>query len=84
MICIHKYPLEVTRYQSVEMPHGAKLVHIDLQGDRICVWAEGNSELPKVRRSFEIYGTGEPIETFARHLKTVLLGQFVWHTYGDM
>lgn len=83
MICIHKYPLEFTDHQSIDMPLGAKIVHIDLQDNQLCVWAEGNPEHPKVQRKFELYATGEKIETMARHLKTVLIGRFVYHIYGD-
>lgn len=86
MITIYKYSLETTDYQEVEMPKGAIIRAIQIQGDWICLWAEVNTANPKEIRRIEMFGTGHPIrhdfENIDRnYLATVQDTSLVWHFY---
>lgn len=59
---IWKFPLRVTDVQHViDMPVGAKLLDVQMQGDDCCMWALCNEHAPKELRRIAIYGTGNPI-----------------------
>lgn len=71
MKTIHKYPLEVTDFQEVEMPEGAKILHIQTQPapygtkagrEQLCLWAEVDPDKPLVPRRIRIFGTGHDME----------------------
>jgi hypothetical protein len=84
MKTIFKYPITITRFQSVEMPDGAKPIHVGLSPDGTpCIWAEVNTENPIINHSVNVVGTGHDITnlTFKRHVGTFLQGPFVWHVY---
>lgn len=63
---------------TVEMPEGAKPLHVAGQGENICLWAEVDPANKKVKRVFELFGTGHVIgNAFARgYVGTA-------HIYGD-
>lgn len=58
MKTIHKYPLELTEMQFIEMPKDAKVLTAQSQDSKICLWAEVESHQPTELRRFIIYGTG--------------------------
>lgn len=72
----------------LEMPKGAKLLHVNppfdpLDGD-ISIWMLVYPDQPKVRRRLRIYGTGhstELTEQVENYVGTVHLGMFVWHVF---
>lgn len=45
----------------VEMPKGARLLHVHEQGGDVCLWAEVDPAAPKVDRVVLVFGTGHPI-----------------------
>lgn len=55
---IFKYQLETTDIQQVEMPEGAIILCIQTQNEEPCIWALVTPENDKVKRTFEIFGTG--------------------------
>lgn len=87
MRVIQRYPLEHRDVQTVEMPHGATILSVQVQHDEIAVWAEVDPDLPKLKRTFSIYVTGDPIseedrKAAPRHLATVQWKAIVLHIYS--
>jgi len=46
----------------LDMPVGAKPLAVHEQHGKIALWWEVDSEQPYERRTFDMYGTGHPIE----------------------
>lgn len=65
----------------VEMPEGAKAVHIGFQGRQLTMWAEIDPSAPLTHRSFEIVGTGHDIPDGGQHVYSWIDEPFVWHLY---
>ena len=72
------------------MPKGAEILTAQIQDDNLCLWALVN---PKVRteiRVIEIFGTGNPISSYARinrkYISTFQIqeGNLVFHVFEDM
>jgi len=86
---IYKYVLEVTGDQSIAMPDAAKVLAIQVQHGKPCVWAEVDSEQTVTAfRRFVTVGTGAPTpEDFDKlhYVGTYQLdsGNFVGHVYVD-
>lgn len=84
---IFKYPLEITDVQDVTMPAGVKILSVAEQDHSgIVLWADVDSQAPKVRRRIVIVGTGNPMLTVpadAVFVGTVQTfgGRLVWHVY---
>ncbi len=68
---IWKFPLESTGNQTILMPIGAKILHIETQGTLPCIWALVDPKKQKEPRHIEIYGTGHEIECSK--------GKELWH-----
>lgn len=85
MKTIYKYTLEVTDEQTVNMPSGAKILHLEEQHSSICMWALVDREEPNIARIFQIFGTGHQIPESAlrTYIATVLTdqGRFAWHVF---
>jgi len=86
MQVIYKYQLFVTDAQQIEMFQDAKILCVQVQDGRPCIWAQGNPNLPYTRRKIRIFGTGNHIydDEFLVYLGTVQIGEFVWHVYEDI
>lgn len=60
---IYKYPLEITDEQVVMLPAYARLLTVQVQNDKPCLWAVVNPALPNdVPLTVYMFGTGHPIE----------------------
>jgi hypothetical protein len=82
MKTIYKYPLRGV-LSDVEMPIGAKILHVHGQNGNPCIWAHVNSEAKTESRSFMVIGTGtydDPGER-AIYLGTVHIDWFVGHVF---
>lgn len=67
---------------TVEMPAGAKLLSIQTQNGRGCLWAEVEMTAPIRKRAFMIVGTGHEIPALCGgYVGTYQVGHFVWHVY---
>lgn len=71
------------------MPANAKILHVDVQNEVPCIWAEIDTiETQKVERRFHIFGTGHkmPAKVALDHLGTFLIdhGRFVFHVYEEL
>lgn len=62
MKTIYKYELEITGEQTLEMPSGAMMLHLGVQGNTPVLWAlvDPTCTTPS-RRTFETFGTGHKI-----------------------
>jgi len=82
---IYKYPLETTDVQTVSMPIGAKILTVQTQNDKPCIWALVNPEAPTEKRNIEIYGNGHEIHNEAdlTYIGTyqMLDGELILHVF---
>jgi hypothetical protein len=59
---IWKYPIIITDRQTLQMPAGAQLLTVQMQGDGPQLWAiVDESESVEEQRTVAIYGTGHPL-----------------------
>lgn len=87
MHTIHKFILREVDRQRVMMPKDAKILSIQLQHEKLCIWAEVHDELQLEERKFLVFGTGNPLrvgcnDTFLGTVQT-RSGAIVWHIYED-
>lgn len=68
---IWKWPLQVTDLQQVQMPRGAQVLSVQMQGGAPQLWALVDEKAPAEPRTFATYGTGNPMPEVADY------GQFV-------
>lgn len=92
---IWKYPLEMKKSQTIELPEGAKILSCISQGDQVVIYADvdDNPELECPPVEFYIIGTGNPvvksdgtnIPVDATFLGTVTTHDdcLVWHVFHD-
>lgn len=59
---IFKYQIETLDNQTIEMPRGAEILHLDLQNNIPCIWALVDDKNPKEKREFLVVGTGHEID----------------------
>lgn len=58
---IWKYELEICDQQTINMPVGAKLLCIQMQHGKPCIWAICDPMAQPKPRHIAIYGTGQPM-----------------------
>jgi hypothetical protein len=79
---VWKFPLRLSMGQWVEMPQGARIVHVGLQDAVICAWAIVDPDAPIEHRVFRIVGTGHrEIIDGSTYLGTVQQDVYVWHVF---
>ena len=84
---IFKYPLvqDPDRLHYVEMPAGAKMLHVGEQHGELYVWAMVNPNSTAVNYKFFVLGTGEDIghlEMRCGFLGSVQMSNgLVWHVF---
>lgn len=85
MRTIHKYEIPQTRESVIEMPRGAQLLSVGVDGrDALCVWVECYDQTPLVSRAFYVSGTGWSLDgrPHSRFIGTVVTKTgYVWHVY---
>ena len=70
----------------IEMPRGAEILTIQLQGEIPTVWAMVDPDAPKVRRKIVILGTGHVVASWPpdrryKYINTFQVGPFVFHLF---
>jgi len=86
MKTIYKY--EINPFQSsTQMPVGAKILTVQGQHQKICVWAEVDDQAEMESVVLQIYGTGHRLPEDADH-EYIGTGQsdggaFVFHVYKE-
>jgi hypothetical protein len=81
---IWKFPLESVDEQTVEMPEGAWILTVQMQGSVPCLWAVVHPEARLTPRRILIHGTGRPpLDRLGRYIGTVQMldGSRVFHVF---
>jgi hypothetical protein len=83
MKTIYKFPLVIIGKQFVELPKGARIIHIGLDpSGKASLWAEVDTTEPKILRVVRIVGTGHSLpEAPAKHVGSFIDGDTVLHVY---
>lgn len=72
---------------SIDVPIGAEILSVQMQGDIPCIWLLVNPKAPTQSRYFEIYGTGTDIPydmgIMRNYIGTYQLdnGDFIFHVF---
>ena len=83
MITIFKYELKITDEQKIDIPEGAKILSVQMQGDTPCLWAMVNTKNKLESRSIAIIGTGNPCWCPEwDFVGTIQERVFVWHVFA--
>lgn len=80
---VHKYTLNPTpgRPQQLELPKEAKILHIADQYGYIRLWALVDPVASNETRTFQVFGTGQPVYPAADYIGTLQMEPFVWHIF---
>ena len=86
MKTIWKYPLTLDDLQTIEMPKGSKILHVEFQEtiEAPCLWALVDPQKDKERIRLVTHGTGYPVrDTTGKHLGSYQMrgGQLVFHVF---
>jgi len=84
---IYKYELEVMDNQNLRLPIGAKILTVQSQNGKPCLWALVDISAETEVRHIEIFGTGHPVlsdmGTSREYISTFQMhgGQLVFHAF---
>lgn len=81
---VWKYEFTITDAVQLQMPIGAKILSVQLQGDLPCLWALVDPSEPTKKRYFRIFGTGHNIDLDDSHYIGTFMtdvGALVWHMF---
>jgi len=84
---IWKYPFPVSYKFMVEMPSGAEVLSVQLQGELTCMWVLVDPDAAKVKRLFHVYGTGHPIPDHTSRRRFIGTWQYlglVFHLFEEL
>ena len=88
MKTIWKYPIHITDEIRLEMPMGATVLDVQMQGSSLCLWALVDTHKPLETRRFRIFGTGNPFDLDDEwawgFIATVQVSPFVWHIFETL
>lgn len=82
MIAVWKFPIEVTRDQTIEVPDNPKVLHVGLDPEGTpCLWCQVLTTNERVKLPVSVVGTGHPVPQGRAHRGSFIDGPFVWHVY---
>lgn len=86
MKMVYTYPLDIQDEVIVMMPKGARVLSVQVQNGRPCLWAAVDpTEMELEKRMFRIAGTGHPIcdDVVDGFIGTIQLynGKLVFHVF---
>lgn len=91
MRTIHKQKIEITDFQTIELPEKSRILHLGKQGkngvggDNVCIWYECDTDMPKKKANIHCFGTGHemPDNDNLQYIDTVLIfdDSLVFHFY---
>lgn len=83
---VRKYEVAHGRDAEVEMPSGARILHVGIQRGCVLVWALVNPEAGMIVRHIGYFATGEPVPPDVEHVGTAMTvgGAFVWHVFESV
>ena len=79
---IWKYQIDSSDCK-IEMPEGAKILSLQVQGGVPCIWVRVNPDKPIEIRRFITYVTGssDDIDPYSRYIGTYQIQWFVGHIF---
>lgn len=85
MNSVWKFPLPIVDDVTIEMPQGARVLHVETQFDSAQMWALVDPNQPLVQRRFKVVGTGhrhEDMDTW-HYIGTFPMfgGGLMWHVF---
>ena len=84
MRTIHKYPIEITDFQTLKVPQERRILSVQVQNDKPCIWMEVKTDTPHTELKVYVFGTGQPMPPIDLHYIgtiQVLEGRGVFHVY---
>lgn len=81
---IFKYTLDVVDTQAVAMPIGAKILTVQLQKERVCLWAVCDEAAGFEFRKIAIFGTGHSMPDIPmKYISTFQMydGDLIFHAF---
>jgi len=84
MKTIYKYQIETADVQTIEMPAGAKILCLQMQQGKPCIWVQCKHDNPLVKHVVTTYGTGHEMRPFSGdYVGTYQLnnGDLVFHVF---
>lgn len=82
MITIWKFPLKITREQTLSVPENPKPLHVGLDPDGTpCLWCQVLTTNAVVDMPVAICGTGHHVPQDGTYRGTFIQGAFVWHVF---
>ncbi len=85
---IWKYPLAIADQQEITIHEGARILSVQMQDGKLCLWAMIRPDRPEERMVINVIGTGHPIDIGEdedlQHLGTVQQGALVWHVFARL
>ena len=82
---IWKWDLQITDLQTIEIPAGAEIQTVQMQGGQPRIWAACDEKAPIRPRRIAIYGTGHPINDHPGvYIATFQAGDFVFHVFEEV
>lgn len=85
MKTIYKYELNLYYITALNLPIGAKILTVQIQFDKICIWALVDPTNKVESRLFVVVGTGQMFneKEVKQYLGTVQQnkGQYIWHVF---
>ena len=79
-----KYPVAIVALQQLQLPRGARILHVGQQAGSVFLWADVDPNAPVERREIQVAPTGgmPTAETPRRHIGTVQMRSgLVWHVF---
>ena len=86
MTTIYKYTLPNVGRNVLDLPDGAKVLTVQMQGHAACLWAQVEPHKPTGRRFFDVYGTGHDMPADpGDYVATIQMesGALVWHVFDS-
>jgi len=83
---IWKFPVRIADEFSIEMPVGAQVLSVQVQGTEPQLWALVNPKARRTMRRFRVHGTGHPVAPdIGEFVGTfqVRMGTLVFHLFDQ-
>ena len=83
MRAIHRHTFPIDNRFKLDLPQGAKILHVGMQDREPSIWAIGESNAFMVKRSFRLFDTNDVIRSQEKlqHVGSFQQGQFFWHLF---
>jgi hypothetical protein len=81
---VYKYQLTDNPETQLELPTGAEILKVDIQGNSLFLWAMVNPGAKKETRTVEVFGTGHHMPDLNRRFINTFFAQdgaFVFHAF---